>query len=75
MLATFLPFVGHRIQKSVTFQDVVNDYIEAHRAGWKNVKHAQQWTNTLTTYAAPIIGELARILQHHFQRMTQLPVG
>ena len=49
----------HRIRKSVTFQDVANDYIEAHRAGWKNVKHAQQWTNTLATYAAPIIGELA----------------
>ncbi|MEW5698336.1 tyrosine-type recombinase/integrase [Pseudomonas synxantha] len=49
----------HRIRKSVTFQDVSNDYIEAHRAGWKNVKHAQQWTNTLATYAAPIIGELA----------------
>lgn len=49
----------HRIRKSVTFQDVSNDYIEAHRAGWKNVKHAQQWTNTLATYAAPVIGELA----------------
>ena len=49
----------HRIRKSVTFQDVSNVYIEAHRAGWKNVKHAQQWTNTLATYAAPIIGELA----------------
>ncbi|VVP57376.1 Prophage integrase IntS [Pseudomonas fluorescens] len=48
-----------RIRKSVTFQDVSNDYIEAHRAGWKNVKHAQQWTNTLATYAAPVIGDLA----------------
>lgn len=45
--------------KSITFQDVSVDYIEAHRAGWKNVKHAQQWTNTLATYAAPIIGDLA----------------
>lgn len=48
-----------RIRKSITFQDVANDYIEAHRAGWKNVKHAQQWTNTLATYAAPVIGDLA----------------
>ncbi|MGP4922652.1 MULTISPECIES: tyrosine-type recombinase/integrase [Pseudomonas] len=48
-----------RKNKSITFQDVSFDYIEAHRAGWKNVKHAQQWTNTLVTYAAPIIGDLA----------------
>lgn len=48
-----------RKSKSITFQDVANDYIEAHRAGWKNVKHAQQWTNTLATYAAPVIGDLA----------------
>jgi integrase len=25
--------------------------------GWKNAKHRQQWTNTLTTYAYPIIGD------------------
>lgn len=48
-----------RKSKSVTFQDVSTDYIEAHRSCWKNVKHAQQWTNTLATYAAPIIGSLA----------------
>lgn len=38
------------------FSEVAKDYIEAHRAGWKSAKHAQQWTNTLTTYAFPIIG-------------------
>lgn len=48
-----------RKNKSVTFRDVSVDYIEAHRTGWKNVKHAQQWTNTLATYAAPVIGDLA----------------
>lgn len=48
-----------RKSKSITFKDVSDDYIEAHRSGWKNVKHAQQWTNTLATYAAPIIGDLA----------------
>ncbi|WP_443690434.1 tyrosine-type recombinase/integrase [Pseudomonas sp.] len=48
-----------RKNKSVTFRDVSVDYIEAHRAGWKNVKHAQQWTNTLATYADPVIGDLA----------------
>lgn len=26
--------------------------------GWKNVKHAQQWINTLTEYALPLIGTM-----------------
>lgn len=26
--------------------------------GWKNAKHAQQWINTLTEYAFPLIGRL-----------------
>lgn len=43
--------------KEVTFQQCATDYIAAHRAGWKNVKHAQQWENTLSTYAYPLIGE------------------
>lgn len=38
------------------FRAVATDYIEAHRAGWRNAKHAQQWTNTLETYAYPVIG-------------------
>ncbi|MNF32184.1 Prophage CP4-57 integrase [compost metagenome] len=45
--------------KAVTFKDAAADYIAAHRAGWKNVKHAQQWENTLATYVEPIIGELS----------------
>ncbi|WP_426688445.1 tyrosine-type recombinase/integrase [Rhodanobacter ginsengiterrae] len=28
------------------------------KPGWKNVKHAQQWINTLTEYAFPLIGSL-----------------
>ncbi|WP_414873013.1 MULTISPECIES: phage integrase central domain-containing protein [unclassified Pseudomonas] len=30
----------------------------AHRAGWKNAKYAQQWENTLATYAFKVIGDL-----------------
>ena len=30
----------------------------AHRAAWKNEKHAAQWTATLETYAYPVIGDL-----------------
>lgn len=42
----------------VTFQHCAEKYIEAHKASWKNAKHVDQWTNTLTTYAAPIFGAL-----------------
>ncbi|MGP8433727.1 tyrosine-type recombinase/integrase [Paraburkholderia fungorum] len=38
----------------ISFQHCAEKYIEAHRTGWKNVKHAEQWTNTLTTYAYPV---------------------
>jgi len=30
--------------------------MDSHEAGWRNPKHRQQWRNTLTTYADPIIG-------------------
>lgn len=43
---------------AVTFQHCAEKYIEAHRAGWKNAKHADQWTNTLTTYAYPVFDSL-----------------
>ena len=38
------------------FQNVAPLYIAANSAGWKNEKHAAQWTNTLTQYAYPVIG-------------------
>ena len=40
-----------------TFEAVARELIEAKRAGWKNAKHAAQWSATLETYAFPIIGE------------------
>lgn len=42
--------------KAATFSDLAADYIADHRAGWTNAKHAQQWVNTLATYAEPKIG-------------------
>jgi integrase len=42
----------------VTFKDAAERYIKAHRAGWKNPKHADQWPATLGNYAYPIIGNL-----------------
>jgi len=41
----------------VTFKEAATEFIATHSASWKNVKHGQQWTNTLTTYAYPLIGE------------------
>ncbi len=42
----------------MTFDQCASAYIEAHRASWKNAKHADQWANTLATYVSPIIGPL-----------------
>jgi integrase len=44
--------------RAVTFRDAAERYIKAHQAGWKNEKHADQWGNTLSTYAFSIIGSL-----------------
>lgn len=43
----------------VTFSEAAKRYIKAHEAGWRNPKHADQWRNTLTTYADPVIGPLS----------------
>ena len=45
--------------RAVTFADAARQYIESHRSGWKNKKHAMQWENTLASYAVPHIGSLA----------------
>lgn len=39
-----------------TFEQCAMEMIKSKRAGWKNAKHAQQWTNTLRDYAFPSIG-------------------
>jgi integrase len=44
--------------KSKTFEQCAEIYIEAHRAGWRNEKHAAQWLSTLKTYAYPVFGNL-----------------
>ena len=42
--------------RAMTFEQCAVAYIEAHRTGWKNAKHAAQWTATLATYAYPVFG-------------------
>lgn len=44
--------------KAITFKQCSEAYINAHRAGWRNGKHAGQWSATLATYAYPAIGGL-----------------
>ena len=41
---------------SVTFDQAVNDYVEAHKAGWRDKRGEATWMNSLTTYASPVIG-------------------
>lgn len=41
-----------------TFASVASQYVAQHEKGWKNKKHGAQWTATLETYAAPIVGRL-----------------
>ena len=42
----------------MTFDQSAEGYILAHKAGWKNAKHRDQWANTLNTYASPVFGHL-----------------
>jgi integrase len=44
--------------KVVTFDECRDAYIASHRAGWRSVKHASQWTGTLETYVTPVFGKL-----------------
>jgi len=45
--------------KAVSFRECAEAYIKSHSPGWRNAKHADQWRNTLATYADPIIGGLS----------------
>ena len=45
-------------EKDQTFRKAAEGYIAAHRSGWKNKKHADQWEATLEAYVYPILGGL-----------------
>jgi len=44
--------------KQKTFKECAELYLELHRSSWANSKHAQQWENTLSSYAYPLIGDI-----------------
>jgi integrase len=46
------------VQNAMTFEACAERYIAAHKAGWRNPKHAAQWPSTLSTYVYPIFGSL-----------------
>lgn len=43
--------------KVKTFKQSALEFIEMKSPEWRNKKHGQQWANTLTKYAFPIIGQ------------------
>ncbi len=43
---------------AMTFGEVADMHIAAHEQGWRNLKHRQQWYNTLRNYVLPEIGDL-----------------
>jgi hypothetical protein len=44
--------------EGVTFREAAEAYIRDRESTWKNPKHAQQWRNTIATYAYPVIGRV-----------------
>jgi hypothetical protein len=46
------------LRETPSFAECAKRTIEAKRPEWKNAKHADQWTNTLDTYAKPTIGKM-----------------
>jgi hypothetical protein len=42
--------------KAMTFDKCAAAYIEAHKASWRNGKHAEQWRGSLRNYASPVFG-------------------
>lgn len=44
--------------RAITFAEAGARYIDAHKAGWSNARHAAQWGSSLQAYAYPAIGAL-----------------
>jgi len=42
----------------MTFDACAAAYLDAHKDGWRNAKHREQWRNTLSSYAGPVFGSL-----------------
>lgn len=42
-----------------TFKAATEAFVKVRAAGWKNDKHAAQWSSTLEQYAYPVMGDMA----------------
>ena len=42
----------------ITFDEAITQCMATKSSEWKNLKHGQQWKNTLTAYASPLLGKL-----------------
>lgn len=45
--------------QQITFDEATTGCMAAKSSEWKNLKHGQQWQNTLTKYASPLLGKLS----------------
>ena len=52
------PISKRRQAQPKTFKDAALELIENKRSGWKNAKHAAQWTSTLEAYVFPTLGNM-----------------
>jgi len=52
------PIAKRRQAQPKTFKDAALELIESKRSGWKNAKHAAQWTSTLEAYVFPTLGPM-----------------
>ena len=52
------PLDEERKAKALTLRDAGQALIEMKRSGWRNEKHAAQWSSTLGQYAFPRLGDL-----------------
>jgi integrase len=53
------PHMNSIAAAAVTFRKAAEGYVRAHRAAWRNAKHAWQWTGTLESHVFPVIGGLS----------------
>jgi integrase len=44
--------------RAISFAACAQQYIDSHKAGWRNARHAAQWPATLDAYVYPVFGSL-----------------
>ena len=52
------PIAARGSGRLCTFKETAEALIESKKAGWRNAKHAAQWSSTLQAYAYPKLGAL-----------------